>query len=84
VIEELFTADCVVHGGLAANGEAALGPLHGVEGVYTHVSALLTAFPRYFAHRPPPSPRPARVSPTARASPHTRTARTACVSFARA
>ncbi|ELR23415.1 C2 domain containing protein [Acanthamoeba castellanii str. Neff] len=46
LIEELFTADCVVHGGLAANGEAALGPLHGVEGVYTHVSALLTAFPR--------------------------------------
>jgi hypothetical protein len=47
VIEELFTADCVVHGGLEASGEAAHGPLYGVEGVYAHVSALLIAFPRY-------------------------------------
>jgi hypothetical protein len=89
VIEELFTADCVVHGGLAANGEAALGPLHGLEGVYTHVSALLTAFPRYCAPPhppppPPPSPSRACLAHRTRASPHTPTARTACVSFARA
>lgn len=47
MIEELFTPDCVVYGGLEANGQAANSPLYGTEAVRDHVAAFIAGFSRY-------------------------------------
>jgi len=46
LIEELFTPDCVVYGGLEANGQAANSPLYGTEAVRDHVAAFIAGFSR--------------------------------------